>query len=92
MGYLENEIRGGLICGCHAELQMMYLCLDAVQTSEPQDLSPPQLHLGMVDLVRVLGELLLVDFLLGYAVARLLQEGQVLGRDGCDQLTHTKCC
>lgn len=68
----------------------MYLCLDAVQTSEPQDLASPQLHLGMVDLVSVLGELLLMDFLLCYAVASLLQEREVLSRDGCNQLTHTQ--
>lgn len=67
----------------------MYLCLDAVQTSEPQDLASPQLHLGMVDLIGVLRELLLVDFLLRYAVASLLQEREVLGRDGCNQLAHT---
>lgn len=68
---------------------MMYLCLDAVQASEPQNLPSPQLHLGMVDLIRVLCELLLVDFLLCYAMASLLQEREVLSWDGCNQLTHT---
>ena len=63
-----------------------YLRLDAVQTSEPEDLAPPQLHLGVVDLVRVLRQLLLVDLLLGDAVSGLLQELQVVGGDGGDQL------
>lgn len=80
------------VVGCDGELQEMYLCLDAVQTSEPQDLAPPQLHLGVVDLIGVLRQLLLVDLLLCYAVAGLLQERQVLGRDGRNQLTHRRKC
>lgn len=63
-----------------------YLRLDAVQTSEPEDLASPQLHLGVVDLVGTLRQLLLVDLLLGDAVAGLLQELQVVRRDGGHQL------
>lgn len=80
------------VAGCHGELQVMYLCLDAVQTSEPQDLASPQLHLGVVDLIGVLRQLLLVDLLLRYAVAGLLQERQVLSRDARDQLTRKQKC
>lgn len=64
----------------------MYLRLDAVQTSEPEDLASPQLHLGVVDLVGTLRQILLVDLLLGDAVAGLLQELQVVRRDGGHQL------
>lgn len=63
-----------------------YLRLDAVQTSEPEDLASSQLHLGVVDLVGVLRQLLLVDLLLGDAVARLLQELEVVRGDGGHQL------
>lgn len=63
-----------------------YLSLDAVQTSEPEDLASPQLHLSVVDLVCALRQLLLVDLLLCDAMTRLLQELQVVSRDGCDQL------
>lgn len=80
------------VAGCHCELQVMYLCLDAVQTSEPQDLASPQLHLGVVDLIGVLRQLLLVDLLLCYAMAGLLQERQVLSRNGRNQLTHKHKC
>lgn len=73
--------------GCDGERS--YLCLDAVQTSEPQDLASPQLHLGMVNLICTLRQLLLVDLLLCDAVACLLQEFQVVGGDGCDQLSLT---
>lgn len=67
-----------------------YLCLDAVQTSEPEDLASPQLHLSMVDLVGTLRQLLLMDLLLRDAVTCLLQEFQVVGWDGCDQLSLTR--
>lgn len=63
-----------------------HLRLDAVEASEPEDLASPQLHLGMVDLIGALRQLLLVDLLLGDAVAGLLQELQVVRRDGGHQL------
>lgn len=59
-----------------------YLRLDAVQTSEPEDLASPQLHLSVVDLVGAFCQLLLVDLLLGDAMTRLLQELQAVRRDG----------
>lgn len=64
-----------------------YLRLDAVQTSEPEDLASPQLHLSVVDLVGVLRQLLLRDLLLRDAVTGLLQELQAVRRDGRDQLS-----
>lgn len=63
-----------------------YLRLDAVQTSEPEDLAPPQFHLGVVNLISALCQLLLVDLLLCDAVTCLLQELQVVSGDGCYQL------
>lgn len=72
--------------GFYAELQWSYLCLDAVQTSEPEDLSSPQLHLSMVNLICALCQLLLVDLLLCNSMTCLLQELQVVRRDGRDQL------
>ena len=63
-----------------------YLRLDPVQTSEPQDLAPPQLALGVVYLLPVLVELLLGDFLLLREPARLLEELEPAGRDGGDDL------
>ncbi len=78
------------LAGCHSEVRSPYLCLDAVQTSEPEDLASPQLHLGMVDLISTLCQLLLVDLLLCDAVTGLLQELQVVGWDGRDQLSLTE--
>lgn len=63
-----------------------YLRLDPVQTSEPQDLAPPQLALGMVYLLHVLVELLLGDLLLLREPARLLEELEPAGWDGGDDL------
>ena len=63
-----------------------YLRLDPVQTSEPQDLAPPQLALGVVYLLHVLVELLLGDLLLLREPARLLEELEPAGRDGGDDL------
>lgn len=63
-----------------------YLGLDPVEPPEPQDLPPPQLHLRVVDLVHVLGQLLLGDLLLGDAVPGFLQELQVARWHGADQL------
>lgn len=68
-------------------VERSYLCLDAVQASKPEDLASPQLHLGVVDLICTLRQLLLVDLLLGDAVTCLLKEFQVVGGDGCDQLS-----
>lgn len=61
-----------------------YLSLDAVEASKPEDLPSPQLHLSVVDLVSALSQLLLWDFLLGDAVACLLQELQMVGGYGRD--------
>ena len=80
----KSKVRLGHALGVAA--RHSYLCLDAVQTSEPEDLASPQLHLGVVDLVGALRQLLLVDLLLRGAVARLLQELQVVCGDGRDQL------
>lgn len=63
-----------------------YLGLDPVEPPEPEDLPPPQLHLRVVDLVHVLGQLLLGDLLLGDAVPSFLQELQVARWDRADQL------
>lgn len=71
---------------CIQSLEGSYLRLDAVETSEPEDLASPQLHLGVVDLVGALRQLLLVDLLLGDAVASLLQKLQVMRGDGGHQL------
>lgn len=68
-------------------VQSLYLCLDAVQTSEPQDLASPQFHLSMVDFVSILCQLLFMDLLFCDAMSCLLQEFQVMCRDGCDQLS-----
>lgn len=76
--------------GCHGEARRSYLRLDAVQTSEPEDLASSQLHLGVVDLIGALRQLLLVDLLLRDAMARLLQELQVVCGDCRDQLSVTK--
>lgn len=53
-----------------------YLSLDAVEASEPEDLAPAELPLGVVDLVHVLQllQLLVWDLLLLGAVAGRLQE------------------
>lgn len=71
-------------------MQRSYLRLDAVQTSEPEDLASPQLHLCVVDLVGALCQLLLVDLLLRGAVTCLIQELQVVSGDGCYQLSVTE--
>lgn len=57
-------------------LEAGYLSLDAVQASEPEDLAPAELPLGVVDLVHVfqLLQLLVRDLLLLRAVARRFQE------------------
>ena len=78
------------VWGFHNEARRSYLRLDAVQTSEPEDLASPQLHLSMVDLIGALRQLLLVDLLLRDAVTCLLQELQVVGGDGRDQLSLGK--
>lgn len=67
-----------------------YLRLDSVQTSEPEDLASPHLHLGVVDLVGALRQLLLVHLLLRGAVTGFLQELQAVGGDGGDQLILNK--
>lgn len=65
------------------------LSLDAVQASEPEDLSSAELPLGVVDLLHVLHvlQLLVGDLLLLGAVACGLQELQTAGGDRRDQLT-----
>lgn len=80
----KSKVRLGRALGIMA--RRSYLRLDAVQTSEPEDLASPQLHLGVVDLVGALRQLLLVDLLLRGAVTCLLQELQVVCGDGRDQL------
>lgn len=57
-------------------LEAGYLSLDAVQASEPEDLAPAKLPLGVVDLVHVLQllQLLVWDLLLLRAMARRFQE------------------
>lgn len=64
------------------------LRLYALQASAPQHLAPPELHLGVVDLVGVLHllQLLLGDLLLLGAVARRLQELQPAGGHAGHQL------
>ena len=67
-----------------------YLGLNAVETSEPQDLSPPQLPLGVVDLVLVVGHVLVHDVVGAGAVSRLLEAFEVAGGYGGDQLSPGK--
>lgn len=74
-------------CGTYWWDEGPYLCLDAVQTSEPEDLASSQLHFSVIDLISALCQLLLVDLLLCDAMTGLFQELQAMGWDGCDQLT-----
>lgn len=69
---------------------LLYLGLDPIQASEPQNLAPPQLSLGVVYLLHVLIELLLWDLLLLREPARLLEELEPAGRDGGDNLQGTR--
>lgn len=65
------------------------LSLDAVEASEPEDLSSAELPLSVVDLLHLLHvlQLLVGDLHLLGAVARGLQELQTAGGDRRDQLT-----
>lgn len=65
---------------------LLYLGLDPIQASEPQDLAPPQLPLGVVYLLHVLVELLLRDLLLLREPPCLLEELEPAGWDGGDDL------
>lgn len=63
-----------------------YLSLDAVQPSEPEDLTAAQLHLSVVYLIHVLFLLLLLHLLLGAAVTNRHQELEPVCGDGGDEL------
>lgn len=67
-----------------------YLCLDAVQASEPEDLSAPQLPLGVVDLLLVLIQLLLGHLVLLGELPRTAQEPQLAVGNGGDHLVPRK--
>lgn len=84
-----------------------YLCLDAVEASDPEHLAPPQLHLCVINLIHVLHllQLLLRDLLLLRPVTRRLQKlqpargnaGDELRRDhqtemSIDQFLHLHVC
>lgn len=67
-----------------------YLSLDAVQPSEPEDLTSAQLHLGVVNLIHVLDLLLLLHLLLGAAVTNRRQELEPVCGDGGDELRRRR--
>lgn len=71
---------GREVTGGYGRDRSEYLSLDAVEASEPEDLSAAQLPLSTVDLLLVLGQLL--AFLLAglQAQPRLLQARQTLRR------------
>jgi len=64
-----------------------YLCLNAVEASEPQDLAAPQLPLGVVDLVLVVAHVVVHDVVGPGAGPRLLQALEVAGGYGGDNLS-----
>lgn len=66
----------------------LYLRLDPVEAAAPQRLTPPQLHLSMVDLVFVLQllQLILRDLLLLGAMTGCFQETQPAGGHAGHQL------
>ncbi len=76
----------GLVTVCSGGPVKQYLGLDAVEASEPEDLSAAQLSLSAVDLLLILCQLL--TFLLPglQAQPRLLQAWQPLGRHRGDHL------
>lgn len=67
-----------------------YLSLDAIQPSEPEDLTAAQLHLGVVNLIHVLDLLFLLHLLLGAAVTNCRQELEPVCGDGGDELRRKK--
>lgn len=81
-----------LVCPCVGKVSRpvryvaAYLCLDPVEASEPEDLAPAQLALGVVDLLFPLGQLLIGHLILAWPVARLLQALELAGGDGGNDL------
>ena len=67
-----------------------YLGLDAVQSSEPEDLSSPQFSLSAVDLLFVVGQLLPLVLAGLQPQPRLLQARQPSGGHRGDQLVGTE--
>ena len=67
----------------------LHLSLDTVETSEPEDLASPQLPLGMVDLLLVVGQLVLRHLIRAVPVPCRLQTLQLVGWHGGNQLGNT---
>lgn len=87
-----DVVRAGREEGCRGEWAALweYLSLDAVQPSEPEDLTAAQLHLSMVDLIHVLDLLLLLHLLLSAAVTNRGQELEAVCGDSRDELSRSK--
>ena len=66
---------------------MSYLCLDAVEAPEPQDLSAPELALSVVDLVLIIRHVLVHVVVGARARPCLLQAFEVAGWHRGDQLS-----
>lgn len=83
----EEEVRRGEEGGWGEHT--LHLSLDTVETSEPEDLASPQLPLGMVDLLLVVGQLVLRHLIRAVPVPCRLQTLQLVGWHGGNQLGNT---
>lgn len=63
-----------------------YLRLNAVEAPEPQDLAPPELPLGVVNLLLAFSQLLIGHLILARPVACFLQALELARGDGGDDL------
>lgn len=64
----------------------VYLRLDPVEATEPEDLAPAKLALSVVNLLLSLGQLLVGHLILARPMACLLQALELAGGDGSNDL------